>query len=114
MVLKTILILDVISVIFQLLATIIAYKIYVFNKFNKWWLALVFAFFLQTIRRLVTSIEDFGIVSIPSYGDADRLLMVVISLFMFIGLYALWRSFNDFDLAKIKIDNKVKSFMKKK
>jgi|GEM_PF-2936922 hypothetical protein len=107
-------ILDSASVIFQLGATYFGYQIYQYNRLSKWWLALVLAFGIQTIRRLITTISDLGTTDALVNNSVlfDRSLQLVISLLMFIGMWAMLKNFETFDVVEKKAADKIEKFSK--
>jgi hypothetical protein len=79
------------SIICQFLALYISYEIYKYDKFSKWWLAMILAFFLQFIRRVVSMYNDANLSTFSSSAILDRAFMFFISLFMLIGLWQILR-----------------------
>lgn len=51
-------ILDIVAAIFQFVAAYFGYRIWKLNRIGNWWLALVFAFVIQGVRRTLTFFED--------------------------------------------------------
>jgi len=103
-------ILGIFAAIFQFIAAFLGYKIYKFNRLNKWWLALIVAFIVQGIRRVFTIFEDAGNPLITSNVLFDRTLMFIISLLIVIGLWAMIKNFESFDIVANKIKEKSKKF----
>lgn len=106
---ELIVILDVLAVILQLAAAWFAYRIYRFNRLSKWWLALVLAFCIQGLRRGFQGYIDLG------YGQnlspiLDRSLMFVISLLIVVGLFAMLKNFEGFEVVANKVRQKAKAF----
>jgi hypothetical protein len=95
------------SLIFQFLATYFSWRIYSFNKTNKWWLALVFAFVLQAVRRVQQVYYD--IVGLSAQNILlDRGLMFLISLLILIGLWSMLKNFENFRVIETKVKTKLK------
>jgi len=105
-------ILGSLAAIFQFVAAYFGYRIYKFNRLNKWWLALVLAFIVQGIRRIFTVFEDVGSPLIASSAIFDRTLMFIISLLIVVGLWAMMKNFENFEVITGKISEKVKRFKK--
>lgn len=103
--------LDSLALILQLVAAYLAWRIYLFNKTNKWWLALVTAFFIQGIRRVFSLFEDANIIG--SSLLLDRTLAFTISLLIVVGLWAMLRNFENFEVIKTKV-NKIENGKKRK
>ncbi len=102
-----IIILGVLSLIFQFLAAYLSWNIYYFNKTNKWWLALVFAFVLQAIRRVQQVYYDIVGTSAQNIF-LDRGLMFLISLLILIGLWSMLKNFENFEVIETKVKTKLK------
>ena len=110
------LVLGFLSIVFQFCAAYFGYRIYMFNRMSKWWLALVFAFLIQGIRRVITLLSDLGTIS-PLEGNlafADRVIMFVISALIVVGLWEMMHSFESFSLVESKVSDKLRSFAKKR
>jgi len=105
---KLILVLDILAVLLQLIASYIAFRIYKFNRLSKWWLALVLAFLVQAVRRGMQVSVDLSLTS--SNVFFDRIMMFAISLLMVIGLLAMMKNFENFDV----VVNNVKSKLRRK
>lgn len=102
------------SVVLQLIAAYLGYRIYCFTRLSKWWLAVVIGFILQAIRRIFTFLEDFGAVNIPNTILIDRALMFLISLFMVIGLWIMLKNFENYDVVERQVKQKIQNFKKKR
>ena len=97
---------DVFAIIFQLLAAWFAYKIYRFNRLSKWWLGLIIAFVFQALRRFFQAYTDWmGISSDPFF---DRSLMFLISLFLVLGLWSMFKNFENFEIIEKNVKTKIK------
>jgi len=80
--------------------------IYRFNRLSKWWIALILAFLVQGIRRGVQIYTDLGYGSLGV--SLDRSLMLVISFLMVVGLWAMMKNFEQFDVVSSKVREKIK------
>lgn len=98
--------LDVLAVFLQLVAFYFAFKIYQFNRLSRWWLALVFAFLVQAVRRGMQVYSDFG--GRGSNIFFDRIMMFTISLLMVVGLIAMLKNFENFDVVAKNVRDKFK------
>jgi hypothetical protein len=96
--------LDLIAVLLQLFASYFAFRIYSFNRLSKWWLALVFAFLIQAVRRAIQLYVDFGVGNTNVF--LDRVMMFIISLLMVAGLLAMLKNFENFDVVAEKVRGK--------
>jgi hypothetical protein len=104
--------LDGLAFVLQLAAAWLSYKIYKFNRLSKGWLAIVAAFLLQALRRLVQLYYDYS-------GDVlnivfDRAVMLFISLLIFIGLWSMLNNFENFELVSFNLKSKIKKRLSKK
>jgi hypothetical protein len=90
---QLLLLFDAGAIICQCLSIYLGYKIFTFNKLSKWWLALVLAFLIQGIRRIITTIEDNSLVVATNAIFLDRILAFVISALFLIGLYSVLTKF---------------------
>lgn len=94
---------DVLSVICQLGAVYLGYRIYGYNRLTKGWLALVIAFAIQAIRRAFTVSDDLAISSFTGEQMLDRVLMFFISVLILVGLWAMLQRFESFEIAEKKV-----------
>jgi hypothetical protein len=101
----SILLLDVLAVVLQLMASYFAYRIFKFNRLNKRWLALVLAFLVQTVRRGVQVCVDLNILSLNVF--IDRVLMFIISLLMIVGLWTMMKNFENFEVVEKNVGYKL-------
>lgn len=95
---ELIIILGVLAFLLQVFAAWFAYRIWKFDRLSAWWLALVLAFLIQGVRRLLTLLEDSSQFSFGSSVLFDRALSVVISLLIAIGLFAMLKRFESFEI----------------
>jgi hypothetical protein len=91
----------------QAISIIFAFRIYKFNRLSKWWLALILAFLIQGIRRLITLYDDINLISITNNLLIDRSLMFIISILILIGLWAMMKNFENFDIIEKKVEKKL-------
>jgi prolipoprotein diacylglyceryltransferase len=106
--LAIIIVLGILSVIFQFIAAFFAFRIYKFNRMGKGWLALVLAFLVQgTIRIVFNVFEDLSIVKQNLL--MDRGLMFITSLLILIGLWAMLKNFESFEFLEKKVKEKFKT-----
>jgi len=106
-------ILAVLQIIIQIIAAFLAYKIYTYNRVSKSWLYLVVAFILMSFRRMTALL--IGINLLPALDGSlswiDRtLLPFLISVFLVIGVWALLKQFETFDIVDKKTEQKIKEF----
>jgi len=101
-----IIILDIFAVLFQLAAAYFAFRIYRFNRLSKWWIALIVAFLVQAVRRGIQIYSDLGYGSLGT--SLDRSLMLLISVLMVMGLWAMMKNFEQFDIVSSKVKEKLK------
>lgn len=94
------------AILFQFLAAYFGYRIFKYNRLSKPWLALVFAFIIQGIRRLLTLFDDIGRPLLTQSALLDRTLMFIISLLIVIGLYEMMKNFENFEVIKEQTRNK--------
>jgi len=99
---------DALSVVFQFLAVYFSYKIYSYNRLTKWWLALVLGFTTQGARRVLAIYEDIYLTEISNTVLLDRMLMLAISLLILIGLWAMLKNFESFEIVEKKVKDKLK------
>ena len=104
-----ILTLDALSVICQFLAVYFSYRIYNYKRLTKWWLALVLGFLIQGTRRALTLYEDINLSEISNTILLDRMLMLVISSLILVGLWAMLKNFESFEFVEKKVKDKLKS-----
>jgi len=104
----TILVLDMLSVISQFLAVYFSYRIYSYNRLTKWWLAIALGFSTQGARRAVTLYEDVNLTEASNAILLDRILMLVISLLILAGLWAMLKNFESFEIVEKKVKEKLK------
>jgi hypothetical protein len=107
-----ILTLDGFAFFLQLAAAWLSYKIYKFNRLSKGWLAIVAAFLLQALRRLVQLYYNYS-------GDVlsvffDRAIMLLISFLIFIGLWSMLKNFENFEIVSSNLKSKIKKRFGKK
>ncbi len=100
------------SIVFQLSAAFIAYKIYRFDRISKWWLMIVFAFILMGVRRVFALWSDFSLVDVSSAVLFDRSLAFLTSLLINIGLWSMLTSFRNFEVVAKRVRDKAKKFKK--
>jgi hypothetical protein len=106
---------DILSVLCQFAAVYFSYKIYTYNRLSKWWLALMVAFFIQGVRRAITFYEDLYLSVVSNGILLDRTLMFVISMLIIVGLWAMLRNFESFEIVEKKTNQAIKEkFQKKK
>lgn len=103
-----ILIFGIFSILFQFASVYLGYKIYTFNRIRKWWLALVFAFLIQGVKRIIVTYQDYFISGISSIILVDRVLQLLISLLIFIGLWSMFKNFENFEIIEKKVKAKIK------
>jgi len=104
--------LNCLALVFQLFAFYLAWRIYLYNKSNKWWLAFVFAFILQAVRRVFTLLEDMKV--IEQWLITDRVFAFTISLMMVIGLWAMLKNFENFTVIEKTAHNFNKDIKRRK
>jgi hypothetical protein len=83
--------LDLLAVFFQFFAAYFGYRIYRMRKLSSGWLALVFGFILQGIRRFITFLTDANLLVLPdeNFIIYERVFAVVISLFILVGIFSM-------------------------
>jgi hypothetical protein len=83
--------LDLLAVFFQFFAAYLAYRIFVMRKLSAGWLALVFGFILQGVRRFITFLIDADYLVLPeeNFLVFERVFAVVISLFILVGIFSM-------------------------
>ena len=101
------------SLILQLSAAYLAYKIYKFNRLSPLWLIMLSAFELEVLRRMVIVFADLTAPTIPITAIFSHTLMFAISLFLNIGLFGMMKNFETFEFVEKNVQNKSKKFQKK-
>jgi len=104
--------LGILSIILQFLTAYFDYRIYRFNRMSNWWLALILAFLIQGVRRIITFYEDINLTSITNNILIDRSLMFLISLFMAVGLWIMMKRFEKFDFIEKETKRKMRRLKK--
>lgn len=97
----------VLQIIIQSVAVYYSYKIFSFNRLNNGWIALTFALVLMTFRRITALLIEMSLLQNFSgwLAYTDRIILpTLISIFLLVGLYVMFRNFDDFDV----VENKVK------
>jgi len=102
--------LGVLSILCQFAAAYFGYKIYKCNRLGKWWLALVIAFVIQGVRRLLTTFDDYSALGFSGDQVIDRLFQFSISLLILIGLWCMLKNFQRFEVVEKQSKEKVASF----
>jgi hypothetical protein len=102
--------LGILQIIIQLIAVYYSYRIYLFNRLNKAWLTLTFGLILMALRRITASLVEFDI--IPSFtgfiSDIDRFILpTLISICLLMGLFYMFKNFENFEIIEKKIKNKI-------
>lgn len=97
----------ILSIVLQFLAAYLGYRIYKFNRMSKAWLLIILAFLIQGVRRIITFYDDINLISITNNVLIDRSLMFLISLFMAIGLLAMMKRFESFEIIEKETKKKV-------
>jgi hypothetical protein len=93
------------QIIFQAIAAYFSFVIYRFNRLNKAWLFVTFALILMTFRRITASLIEFSLISNFSGTIAllDRIILpFLISIFLFLGLWAMLKNFESFEVVATK------------
>ncbi len=100
-----IIILDVFAMALQIYVTWFAYKLYRFNRLSFGWIAFIVAFIVQVIRRgFQIYYDSFNLVM---NSLLDRSLMLLISLLLFVGLWSMLKSFENFEIVEKKVKFKL-------
>lgn len=100
------------AVALQVVATYFAWAIYKFHRMGTGWLAVIAAVILMAIRLILNFFLQTGVVPYtPFYLDLhDTWLQLLISTFMLIGLYSMYKSFESFDIVGKKVAEKATRF----
>lgn len=98
--------LGIFQIVIQAIAVYYSYKIFSFNRLNKGWLALAFALILMTFRRITALFIEINV--LPNYSGwisyTDRIVLpTVISVFLLVGLFFMYKNFEDFDVVERKV-----------
>jgi len=104
--------LGVLAVLFQFSAAYFVYRIHKFERLSKWCLALVLAFVLQGLISMRTLILDLSVIGLTQEMLFDRVLMVLVSLFICVGLWGMIKNFESFDLISRTVKEKLSQFKK--
>ncbi|MBT4870913.1 MAG: hypothetical protein HON47_05035 [Candidatus Diapherotrites archaeon] len=102
------------SLVLQISAAYLAYKIYRFNRLSPLWLIMLSAFELEVLRRMFVIFADITAVSVPATTMFSHTLMFAISLFLNIGLFGMMKNFETFEFVQKNVEDKAKKFKKKK
>jgi hypothetical protein len=102
---NSLVIFDLFAVIFQILAAWFAYRIYKFDRLSGWWIGLIIAFIFQAIRRLFQAYNDW--LNLSTNPLFDRVLMFLISLFLVMGLWEMFKKFESFEIVEKNVKNKM-------
>lgn len=104
-------ILGVLQIVLQAIAAYFSYKIFVFNRVRRWWLAVTFALILMTFRRitaLLIELRWLGSFS-GAISDIDRIVLpFLISVLLLWGIYVMFKNFQDFDVVERIVDRKIR------
>lgn len=101
------------QIIVQAVAAVYAYKIYAYNRLNRGWVAMIFALILMTLRRITALLIEFKLFSNFDgwLAYTDRIVLPsLISILLFIGLYVMFKDFENFEV----VEKKVVKFIKKR
>lgn len=105
--------LAILQIIIQAVAVYYSYKIYEFNRLNKGWLALTVALILMTFRRITALLIELSLLSNLSgwLAQTDRVILpTLISIFLLVGLYFMYKNFENFEV----VEKEIKKIMKSK
>ena len=106
-------ILGVLQIIIQFIAAYFSYVIYKYNRLSKAWLAVFLALMLMTVRRFIVLFVELNIraeLSEPLQFIDDIILSLFVSIFLFVGLFAMKKSFETFEIIEKKTKRKLKHF----
>jgi len=105
----------ILSIIGSLITLGLCYKIYLFNRLNKAWLAVVFAFGLIIIRRGIGFMRDYNL--LPTLNSLlqsfESTLLIIISVLYIIGFWSMLKNFENFDVVQKKVQSKIEKKFKK-
>ena len=100
------------SLVLLISATILAYKIYKFNRLSPWWLVLLSAFELEVLRQMLGIFTEINLDAVSFEVLVSRVLLFVISLLLNIGLWSMLKNFEKFEFIKEKVGKKAREFKK--
>ena len=104
------------QMVYQLAAAYLSYRIYKFNRVNKGWLMVTIALILMAVGRIFAVVLLLGWANElpPIVAFIDSLVLpFLISVFLLIGLYSMFRNFVSFDIVEKNVQDKIKNFKKK-
>jgi hypothetical protein len=104
------LLLGVFSLVFQISAAYLAFKIYKFNRLSEWWLILLSAFELEAMRRFLVVVANMSVEAVSLMLVIDMTILFAVSLFTNIGLYSMLKNFENFDFIEKKSSEAAKNF----
>lgn len=108
--------LGVLQIILQAIAAYYSYRIFSFNRLNWGWLAMTFALVLMTFRRVTAILIETKFLSVFSgiISDLDKIILpAVISVFLLVGLFVMFKNFRNFDLIEKKVKSKIREVKRK-
>lgn len=110
------LLLGIVQIVMQAFAAYFSYKIYLFNRINKVWLAVTFALIIMTFRRITAFMIEINYLSAfrGSIADLDRIILpTLISVLLLYGLWAMYKNFENYEVVEKKVRDKIKHFRKR-
>jgi hypothetical protein len=96
--------------VLQAVAAYFSYRVFVFNRVGRWWLAVTWALVLMTLRRVSALLIELKVLG--TYGglvaDIDRIILpFIISVLLLWGIYAMFKNFEDFEVVEKTVRNKL-------
>ncbi len=95
----------IIPVILSLITMYLVYRIYTFNRLNKYWLFIALGFFFIIILRVLTLLYGEGF--FPSFFKLwyiyDPVLRIINSTCFIIGFWPMLKSFQNFEVLEKKV-----------
>jgi len=88
----------------------LTYKIFLFNRIGRGWLAVMWAFIFMALRRALGFMSDFNI--LPDYKTyfkfTEYIILVIITTCLLYGFYAMLKNFEGFDIVERKVQSKLR------
>jgi hypothetical protein len=99
------------AVALQLMAAFFAWRIFLFNRMDRGWIAIVFAMVLMAARRVLNLFLQAGFISpMPIFSEMDTWIQLLISVSVVTGMYSMYKSFEGFAIVDAKATKKVAEF----
>lgn len=110
-------IVSLISIVGLAFAAYCAYKIYEYNRLSTGWLAIVLAFVMLVLSRIICISGDLDILKgvSPAVLKAWDVILILFTGILFItGMCSMKKSFENFDIIEKQAENKAAIFKKSK